>query len=83
MHGRTVVVQLQRDAQNIIAFLFEKTGDNGRIHTARHGNDHTGILRLLVKIERVHGLVSDCAQRRRVKRSQAASLARSLILCCI
>jgi hypothetical protein len=49
-----MVVELERDADDIIAFALEDRGYNGGIDAAGHGDDDTGFLRALWKIERVH-----------------------------
>jgi hypothetical protein len=55
VHGGAMVIELQRNAKNIIAFAFEQPGHDRRINTTRHGNDHASLFRRLVEIEAVHG----------------------------
>ena len=38
-----MIVKLQGDAHDIIAFALQQTGDHGRIHAARHCNDDAGV----------------------------------------
>jgi hypothetical protein len=38
-----VVIELQRYAHDVIAFLVQEAGGDGRVHPARHGDDHAGI----------------------------------------
>jgi hypothetical protein len=39
MHSRAVIVELERDADDIVAFPMQQRRDNGRIHAAGHGDD--------------------------------------------
>ncbi|AFL53699.1 hypothetical protein USDA257_c51740 [Sinorhizobium fredii USDA 257] len=63
VHRRTMVVELQSDAENIIAFAFEQPRDHGGVDTAGHGDDDTRIFGLAVKIETVHGIQSGIRTR--------------------
>ncbi len=45
MGGCAMIIELQGDADDIIALAFEDAGHNRRIHAARHGNDDTGVFR--------------------------------------
>ncbi|MNE40344.1 hypothetical protein D3C80_1343550 [compost metagenome] len=42
LERRAVVVELQGDADHVIAGLGQQGGDDGGIHSARHGRDHAG-----------------------------------------
>ena len=42
LNGRPVIIELQRNANDLIAFTGKQTGDNGRVHSARHGDNHAG-----------------------------------------
>ena len=55
VHGRAMIVELQRDAENIVALALQNAGDDGTVDAARHGNDDARIFGLAVKIETVHG----------------------------
>ncbi len=57
MHGRAMIIELQGNAEDIIAFAFENTGYDRRIHSARHRNDDAGIFRALVETKAVHDLI--------------------------
>jgi hypothetical protein len=46
MHCRTMIVKLQRYANNIIAFTFENACHNRGIDAARHGDDNARVFRL-------------------------------------
>ena len=52
--GRAVVVELQRDAHDIVAFAGEQAGDDGRIDATRHGDDHAGRRWRGRKVQAVH-----------------------------
>ena len=54
--GGAMIVELQRDAEDVIAFALQQPGHDGGVDPARHGDDDARIFRLLVKIQRVHGL---------------------------
>ncbi len=56
VHGRAMIVELQRDAENVIALALQETGDDGRIHPARHRDDDARIFWLPVEIETVHAV---------------------------
>ena len=54
--GGAMVVELQRDADHVIAFGLEQRGGHRGIDAAGHGDDDTGVLRAAVEIEAVgHG----------------------------
>ncbi|MGH6725900.1 MAG: hypothetical protein ACREB8_05065, partial [Pseudolabrys sp.] len=56
MGGGTMVVELQRDADHIIALGFEQRRGHRGVDPAGHGDDDSGILRAVVEIEAVwHG----------------------------
>jgi hypothetical protein len=54
MYGGSMIVKLERHANHIIAFAMQETGDNGRIHAARHRHNDAGILWTPWEIETVH-----------------------------
>ena len=58
MGGSAVVVELERDADHVVALgLEQRRGDRG-IHASRHGDDDAGVLRASFDIEAVaHSLV--------------------------
>ena len=64
--GSAVIVELQRDAQNVIALPFQDAGHHGTVNAAGHGNDDTCIFGLTIKIETVHGIQSGIPVHRRV-----------------
>ena len=49
----TVVVELQRDPDHLIAFALEHAGDDRRIDATRHCNNNAGLLRTASKIEAI------------------------------
>ncbi len=51
VNGGTVVVELQRHADDVIALALQQRGDDRRIHAARHRHDDAGRRRLAGKIE--------------------------------
>ena len=53
VHGCTVVVELKRDAEDVIALLLEDSRHHGGVHAAGHGDDNPGVFRPLIKVERV------------------------------
>ncbi len=55
--GGAVVVELQRDADDVIALGLQQRGRDRGIDAARHGDDHAGVLRPTFEIEAVehHG----------------------------
>ena len=55
MGGRAVVVELQRHADDVIAFALQDAGDHRRVDAARHGDDDAGFFGAAGKIEAVHG----------------------------
>jgi hypothetical protein len=52
-----VVIELERDADDIVAFTFEQPGHNGGIDAAGHGDDDTRVLRACGKVKAVHVIV--------------------------
>ena len=50
-----VIVKLQGDADDIIAFALQDAGNDRRIDAARHGDDDAGVFWASGKIEAVHG----------------------------
>ena len=44
VHRRAVIVQLQRDADDIVPLFVQQGGRDGRIHPARHGHHHAGFV---------------------------------------
>ncbi len=55
MGGGAVVVELQRDPDDVVAFTLEEAGDNRRVDAARHRDDDARIFRTAGEIEAVHG----------------------------
>jgi hypothetical protein len=55
--GSAMVVELQRNTENVIALALEKASHNGAVDAAGHGDDNACIFRLLVKIQCVHGVL--------------------------
>ena len=56
MGGRAVIVKLQCDADDVVAFRLQKRGRYRRIDAARHGDDNPCILRMAFKVQTVaHG----------------------------
>ena len=51
--GGAVVVELQRDADHVIALGLEQRGGHRGIDAAGHGDDDTGVLRAAIEIEAV------------------------------
>jgi hypothetical protein len=66
MHGSAMIVELQRDAEHVIALAFQQAGHDGGINAAGHGNDDTCVFGLTIKIETVHGIQSGIPVHRRV-----------------
>jgi hypothetical protein len=54
-HGLAVVVELERDADYVIAGPLHQRGRDRAVDAAGHGDDDAGITRLLVDAEAVHG----------------------------
>ena len=50
---RTVVVKLQGDADDVIAFLGQHGGDHGTVDTARHRHNDAGVGRCFGKAQRI------------------------------
>ena len=71
--GFPAVIELERDADDIIAFAGQDAGHDRGIHAARHGNDHTGVFRRFGDVQRIelHGPI------RSVARLTVASLAKT------
>ena len=59
MRCRAVIVKLQRDADDIIAFALQKTCNDRRIDAARHGDDDAGVFGPSGKIEAVRSRLKD------------------------
>src|ERR1035437_2286689 len=53
MGGGAVVIELQRDADHVIALGLEQHGGHRGIDAAGHGDDDTGVLRAAIEIEAV------------------------------
>src|SRR5581483_1177526 len=54
---RAMVVELQRDADDVVTLLLQQQGRGRGIDAAGHGDDDPGILRTAFEIERVaHGV---------------------------
>ena len=65
MGGGAMVVELERDADDIVALALEQGCDDGRIHAARHGDDDAGLRGIGRKVECVEHV---SVQRRRSRR---------------
>ncbi len=59
-----VVVELERDADDVVALALQQAGHHRGIDAARHGDDDARLVRRLRKIERVHGRDGARAGRR-------------------
>ena len=46
-----VIVKLQGHADDVITFFGQKSGRDGTVDAARHGDDHAGIRRILGKAQ--------------------------------
>ena len=57
MHGGAMVVELQRDADDVVAVVLEERGRHGGIDAARHGDDDARVLRPAFEIEAVEHAV--------------------------
>ena len=55
--GTAAVVELQRDADHVVAFVCQKRGDDGRIDTAGHGDDDTRVGGRLRNAKTVHASI--------------------------
>ena len=56
MGGRAVIVELQRHADDVIAFALQEAGDDREIDAARHRHDDAGLFGPSRKVEAVHRL---------------------------
>ena len=65
MGGGAMVVKLQRDADDVIAFLLQKRCHNGGIDPAGHGHDHARVRRRPRQAEGVEGSRRSSRNRRR------------------
>ena len=54
LDGCAMIVQLQRDADDIVALRLQHGGHNGTIDTARHGSDNARFRGWFGKSKRVH-----------------------------
>ncbi|MNT36757.1 hypothetical protein D3C72_1728620 [compost metagenome] len=52
LQGGAVVVELERDADHVIAGLGQQGGDDRGIHSARHGRNHAGADRQADRLSR-------------------------------
>jgi len=56
MGGRTMIVELQRDADDVVTFGFQQRSRRRGIDAARHGDDDPGVLWTAFNIQTVeHG----------------------------
>ena len=83
MHGLAVIVELQRDADDVIALPLHEPGHDGGIDTARHGDDDTRVLWPLRDIETVEhachlAVLFACGAGRRPVRRRAFAPGRLL-----
>ena len=53
MGGRAMIVELQRDAEHVIALALQQRGHDGGIDAARHGDDNARLARRLGQAEAV------------------------------
>ncbi|GLS31190.1 hypothetical protein GCM10007937_29000 [Mesorhizobium albiziae] len=54
MGGCAMIVELQGDADDVVTLVFQKAGDDGRINTARHRNDDSGLFGAPRKVQAIH-----------------------------
>ncbi len=57
VHRGTMIVELQRHADDIVAFLLQEAGDDRGIHTAGHGDDDPCRFRSSGQVEAVHDVL--------------------------
>ena len=55
LYRGAMVVKLQRDPDDVVTGLGQKRGGDRAVHAPGHGDDHPGILRAFLDIQRVHG----------------------------
>src|SRR5690606_73143 len=67
VHGGAMVVKLERDADDIVAFALEKAGHDGRVHAAGHRHDDTGVFWSSRKVKTVHRPGNSASRRRLIK----------------
>jgi hypothetical protein len=49
-----MIVELEGDADDVVAFLLEEAGDDGGIHAPRHGHDNARVFGASRQVEAVH-----------------------------
>ena len=70
-----VIVELQRDADHIVALVLQEGGHDGGIDAARHGDDDARCGGIAGKTERIeHGTIQRRRSRRRTGRRKEAFL---------
>jgi len=56
VRGRTMIVKLQRDADDVVTFRLQQRGRHGRIDAAGHGDNDARVLRTAFEVQTVeHG----------------------------
>ena len=66
MGGRAVIIELQRDADDVVAFRLQQRSRRRRIDAALHGDHDPGFLRTSLDIQTVaHVSGHQCCSRRR------------------
>ena len=60
MGRRAMIVELQRDADDVVAFGLEQRSRRRGIDAARHGNDDPGVLRTAFEIQTVQQGLKAC-----------------------
>ena len=51
LNGRAVIVELQRDADDVVAFVGEHGGGDGGVHAAGHGDHNPCVAGGFIKAE--------------------------------
>jgi hypothetical protein len=55
LHGLAVIVELQRDAHDVVALARQQRGDDRGVHAARHRRDHARGRRRLGETQGIPG----------------------------
>ena len=63
MRRRAVIVELQRDADDVVALALQQRGHDGGIDAARHGDDDARFGRRLLESQTVEGAVRSRRKR--------------------
>src|SRR5262249_25852148 len=77
MDGGAVVVELQRHADDVVAFRLQQRRSHGGIDASRHRDDHTRVLRPAFEVEAVEH--RDCFRARRLPWRQISVQASTLV----